>query len=225
MLPTQSFGETIQATISLTPVAIPVPEGFTDTSNTTPDLHKLMLNFVPSTNRSLAMFLLNDDVKALMQGIDPGIERYIMLQSFNELEDEDISDADFEEISQEMRNSVDTMYDQLKDELQSEINTMEQGFNDITDLKMDFELNNVIVLPKRIDIPGQFTHTSLISNKIVVEEEVFDQVMVLCSTILHIKDKFLYLFVYDTYKDQENINWAENTTEALVKSLLTANPD
>jgi hypothetical protein len=106
--PLQVGGVTIEA---------PSLPGFNEISKISPEVVALAEAMIPPANRLLGVYLSDRDYEKLVNGESPEFDRYMFIQVHRELENKNLSRADFREISTQLKAQQDTILDDVKEDV------------------------------------------------------------------------------------------------------------
>ena len=86
-------------TVGGVPITVPAPPGFTDPSSISKDLRNGAEAMTPPSNRLLAFFISEPDIKRVASGKSVALDRYFMAQTARKFETTNVSVQDFVKLS------------------------------------------------------------------------------------------------------------------------------
>ena len=195
-----------------TPIAIPAPTS--DMVETGYDNREMMEVFVPAQNRLIAAFVLATDLPALTRG-DENLKmaKYAMVQVPRGGEYTDCGVSEFKEVTDslavEFESLIDSVFEEVEDELGRRMKSLEIDLNigKPTQLGTLFTKQNAycfgMIIPVILD--GETTH------------------MAMGATLLRVKKRLLFIYLYADYKDEETVKWLSSNSEKWADAILAAN--
>lgn len=217
--PLSANGSSADVVIGGVEMSIKSPEGFVEISDISPQTRNIMEKFVPPTNRLLGLFVTQDDLARIHNGSGPEMNRYMMLQTNRQLEAMRISDSDFGQLSNQVREQQFTLMKKHRGEIDELVDHASKRFSDEYDTKFKVEVGEQLPLGVFNDQPAAIGIGFLGRYQIDVEGEMIDSVVASgVSYVLH-ENKLLYMYVYSSYRDTADIDWIKATTIDWVGSL------
>ncbi len=182
------------------------------------DNRELMEIFVAQTNRLIAAYAMKKDIPGISRGDqDLVLEKYAMVQVPRRAEYMDVRPEDFEQVTAGAKQAFgDTMGTTLK-EVEDEFNRRMKAL-DLDEATM------------RLGKPVQLG--CLFSKK---DAYAFGMIMPLTmgngeklkmgmgATVMRVRNRLLYVYLYAQYKDENTVRWLKKTTEAWANAILKAN--
>jgi hypothetical protein len=212
--PLQVGGVTIDA---------PALAGFNEISQISPDVVALAQTMIPATNRLLGVYLSDRDYEKLVNGESPDFDRYMFIQVHRELENKNISRADFREISTQLKAQQDTILDDVREDVGKIFDSASNQISKDYDVSLDMQLGDQKSLGVFLDQPNAVAFTSLVKYQGSLEGESFDYVMAGSTMLMKVKRRLLYVYLYSQYETQADVDWVESRTSELANLLLMAN--
>ena len=196
-------------------IAIPSPDAaLVEISDT---LRPMFDVFVPSVNRMITVFLLEDELPAFLdQSVESGLSRYAMVEVTTQIEPMNVSEDDFREYADAVKLSLaggmDSLADQTFDEITERLNNIDPG-------ALGPENGGVIQL-------GTFFEKKDIYGAGLVMTVKFGEstvVMGVCMAEVRVKGKLIHNYLYRVYEDESTIDWLKTTSERWADSILVLN--
>jgi hypothetical protein len=217
-----ALAESINVNVGGTPLVIPVPTEFKAVDPGMMQLNKLINSMTFSENTLLASFIPEKSFSAAQLGVLPDLTRYLSLQANKATINQDLSDADFAGLKQYFRNQnaelAKQVNEQATDALKQASNKLSAALDNPVNLKsggiemlpMHEDTSRVLAFSMRINIG-----TSDTLGKPTTEHSL------VTVTIVHVKDKFLLLYVNGS---QDDLEWTRNIAKNWADAILAANP-
>ena len=114
--------QTVPATVGLTLIELPSPEGFVDGLRDLPAVRQMGERMPPPTNRLLALFMSAEDRQRLEQGQPPQMQRYFMAQTLRQTEASNIPVDEFAQVRTLLRDQYKSLLTSLAPDIQNQFN-------------------------------------------------------------------------------------------------------
>lgn len=204
-------------------IEAPSLPGFNEISKISPEVVALAEAMIPPANRLLGVYLSDRDYEKLVNGESPEFDRYMFIQVHRELENKNVSRADFREISTQLKAQQDTILDDVKEDVGKLFDNASNQISKDYDVSLDMQLGDQKSLGVFLDQPNAVAFTSLVKYQGNLEGEPFDYVMAGSTMLVKVKRRLLYVYVYSQYDEQADVDWVESRTTELANLMLTAN--
>ncbi len=199
-------------------IVIPAPlDGFVEIGEINRDIMEV---FVPDTNKLVCGFVMPDDL-ARMNEMDEDLvlDRYGLVQIYRETADQEMSEQDFEKIA--------LMFDELmKGEFGS---ILDKASNDLNQRLEDAGIDAQASIKKPVNLGKLFTikdasgYGFIMPYDLKMDGDDESLTMAAGISILRVKNRFMFLYLFDTYENAESIKWIDSTSESWCKAILKAN--
>jgi hypothetical protein len=209
-------------------VTIPAPEGYKDISEVHEGFfQEITALTVPSSNVGLAMFVTDEDYDALSQNGFPKLERYMMIQVQQKLVDKDISQKNFNDVTDIYETQIDKIRAEAKAKIEDHYKKAENRMKDIYDLDWQFKETDTIPLGKFHETASAFGSADVSKAVNTVEGEPEHYLIYSSTNFVLVRNRLLYVYVYGSQdlppQDSEGeIEWLKQTsvdwTDAIVKT-------
>lgn len=204
-------------------IDIQAPVGFHEISSLSPKTRKLFETVTPPDNRLLAVFVSKEDLGRIMKGKAPNFYRFINLQVSRKLEDKNISNALFQQLANQIKEEHHSLLETFKYEVGGLIERGAEKLSAEYDLSIKIKNFKQVPLGIFLDKPGAVGLAYLVKNNVEVEGEQLDYVVAGAGSLLLIRGRVLYAYVFSRYQTQNDINWVRSKSKEWVDSLLTSN--
>jgi hypothetical protein len=204
---------------------LPAPQGTAEISEQLPTLRKVMESVIPPTHRVLAIFADPADAKQLMLS-GQSLKAYMMVMVARDLENFDISAADFENLAalskaqlpsldQMMNSGSDTFAQRATDAIAAE-----------TAIKIDMKIGESKILGLYADEKDWLGIGMLIGVKVGVRgQEERARTLVGAVNTVRVRQRVLFLYVYHDYDGDADRKWTQDISRSWVKAMLDANAE
>ena len=213
----------VEARIGAKAIAIPVPKDFSDPFLMFSKLRQLGETITPPSNRLLAFFIRDDDVKAMLAQTQPQLHRYFLVQTLRSKEDLTMSAQVFAGVRDQLKNQYKKILDDNAARMQSEMNKAVERLDQTGQLKnISMKLGELQVS----EVIDEERFVALIAKTLVqvmVSGEAKEVPMVLGLTTTMIEGKIVYFFSYSRFNSDEDLNWTKIKSLEWLSLFFTAN--
>ena len=168
----------------------------------------------PERNRLISAFLEKADLQNLIDGKDPAMDRYALVEISRGAEYADCSADNFKEVIAEMKNSFGELIAQSFKESEDEINRKLKEL----DLK-DVSLGEAKQLGSFFSKKNAFSFGLMTTVKNGEESKN----MIVGGVIVRVKLRLIYLYLFAEYKNEESVKWLGMTVEKWTDEVLKIN--
>ncbi len=178
------------------------------------DNREAMEIFVPGQNRLLAAFVLTKDLPGLTSGDENlRMARYAMVQVPRAGEYADCGVSEFKEVTDSLEEEFGSIVDATIKEAEDEFNRKMESF----DLKV--KLGQPTQLGCLFTKQNAYCFGMIIP--VSIEGETYQ--MGMGATLLRVKNRLLFIYLYADYKDEETVKWLRSTSMKWTDAILAAN--
>jgi hypothetical protein len=130
-----------------------------------------------------------------------------------------VSAADFKEVKDQVATSMDQILAEKKDEINARLKKLaEEGQG------AEVELTEPMMLGTFLNQENAVCSAMMMKARSPDGKGGFNERVIACGmSIMRVKDKILYLYVYSHYTDEAALEWAKNTSKKWVADVLAAN--
>lgn len=215
--------QTTTVTIGSTPVRLPAPDGFTEVGQGSPDIMARFTTFTPPSNKLLAVYFTNADAERHRQGQQPELDSYIMVQTHRRAIDQDMSQAEFDNLRTIIRTQQQELLEQgrkraneLLQERRSQISS--QTGSDTQLSVQDMALKGVFT-----DTPRVISLAAVNKYNVQVEGRPSSFEVAGASSVIYVKNKSLFVYVFEKYEGPRNLENIRNTSTVWSQKILRDN--
>jgi hypothetical protein len=220
----QAADEPFTASVGLTLLKLPQPDGFVEPSRNVPQFRQLGERMTPPTNRLLAIFVAKADETAARSGVPPAMQRYFMVQTFRQSEQGTVTQAEFEPVKAMLRQQYQRMLDQSSALVQGQLDkaAREMGRDaGVPDLQMKVgEMKGLEVIDER---ELSISLLALTKYAVQVGERTEEIPMAMTITTGITRGKVVYFYAYARYSGADDLQWLRTVTRQWVQQAGEAN--
>lgn len=177
----------------------------------------------PPTNNLHAVFVTASDSGKLLNSQSPELKRYLIVQTAKSLESVALGARHFAELRNKIREEYESLFEQNKSKIDELVKNASQKLsNRISD---KFEMKVGAMLPMSINSETAY-HISLSSlNKfsITTSKENTEFISAGTMSMVLLKGRVVYLNVFSTYNNLEDLKWTQRVAEKWTKSTVSSN--
>lgn len=204
-------------------VTIPLPDGYTLLGRETGPWFEAAEAFVPPSNESHGMFVLEESLLALYRGKPPDFSRSLQVQTPKALRDVDVAPAQFRLLKARLRSEIESMAPPTREEMDalsadaSRAVTERLGVNTRAALdhldrpKVLFEDERALAF---VQTHSQTMHTEASRAR---QSLVTGMGMVLAGS------RVVYLYVHAAHRDETTLDVVRNMLHDWTRMVVTAN--
>ncbi len=215
--------QTTTVTIGSTSIRLPAPDGFTEVGQDSPDIMARFTTFTPPSNKLLAVYVTHADAALLRQGRQADLSRYIMVQTHRRSLEQDMSQAEFDQLRDIIRNQQQQLLEQgrkraneLLQERRSQISS--QTGSDTQLSVQDMALKGVFT-----DTPRVISMAAVNKYNVQVEGRPSSFEVAGASSVIYVKNKSLFVYVFEKYEGARNLENIRNTSTVWSQKILRDN--
>jgi hypothetical protein len=214
------FSQITPVRLGGTTISLPSPIGFHEISSLSPEYRRLAELNTYKNNRLLAVYFSEDDVGRIMKNEDAKMSRYMLVQTMESAVKKKISQSQFIDFAEGMKSDQYKLWDQYKNKIQPWLeNTSENISNEYDFIDYEMKIGEPVPLGVYHDTPEAFSFALLTKYSGSEEGNAFKSVVIGGSTIMLIKKKMLFVYVYANFNDQDDIDWVRSVSKSWIKSI------
>ena len=202
-------------------IEIPTPPGY---GRVTPEMGKvltLLQQMTAPTNNSLALFIREEELPDALAGEIPGMERRFVVQVPKAAIGVTVTNADFVSLKQKSHSDLEKTYASVRERMP---NLMEKASGEVSEtlgIDMMMEIGGIVPLPVHHEDERSVAMSTLVRYDVEAEGGVrIQEVVAGTTTIIHVKDSLLFLFVYGT---KDDLAWTREQSKAWTRAIMAAN--
>ena len=178
---------------------------------------ELMEIVIPSTNRLIAAFVLDNELPKLLEGDDDFVlSEYAMIQVPRRGEYYDCGASDFKEVIRGAEKEFGKVVSSSLEEAEDEFNRRMKSL-DLEEYSMD--------IGKPIQLGCLFSKKDAYGFGMImpVTGAGVTVKMVAACIMARVNNRLLFIYVYKEYQNEESVQWIRSTSEKWIDSILLAN--
>ena len=216
-------GKTTTVAVGSAQIRLQAPDGFTEIGQDSAEIMARFTTFTPPSNKLLAVYVTDADARRLRAGQSMELNTYIMVQTHRQSLSTDMSPAEFNNLRDIIRNQQKELLErgkthanELLRERRSQIST--QAGSDLNLSVQDMALKGVFVDNERIISLAAVNRYNVQSEGRPVSFEVAG-----ASSVIHVRNKSLFVYVFEKYENNRNLENVRNISKAWGRQILRDN--
>jgi hypothetical protein len=211
---------TVRIEVGDTKINVHAPLDFYEISELSPETRKYFEIMTPPSNSLLAVFVSEDDLGRIMKGESPNLQRYMILQTPRNFANNNISEMQFNQLVTYLKEQHNMLLSDMKDKIGSYLDDAADQISKDKDISLDMKIGQQVPLGILFEKLGILSFVNLIKFQVTVDGKSVDSVVVASTSLLKVKDRILYAYVYSIYDNQEDINWVRAKTKEWMDLIL-----
>jgi len=187
-----------------------------DLSEMGSDYRVVLETFAPVTNRLVAAFTRPEDLNQLLQGGDTPLSQYALVEVPRRAEFAEIDPATFKIVADSLAKEFGT---NLEADLKS-------GQDELNRNLKELNSNSVsVTVDKPLPLGLLFSKPNVAAFALIetVASKGPDTKVAAAIIVLRVQNRVLFLYLYNTYKDESTVQWLHKTSEDWADAILKAN--
>jgi hypothetical protein len=207
-----------------TRLALPVPAGFVEPSIVAPGFRTMGEQMTARTNRLLALFVAEDDLRAATERRAPEMRRYFMVQTLRAAEGQRIGAADFAQAKTLLREQYQQMLTALRPTIQGQIDQASQRFGEHVGLdRFALKLGELRALEVFDEQTQSISLLAMSLLSVSAGGKTVEVPVAMGTTTLVVKDKLVYFFAYARYESDADLEWLRQATREWLPKVSLVN--
>jgi hypothetical protein len=207
-----------------TRIVLPVPAGFVEPSIVAPGFRTLGEQMTARSNRLLALFVAEEDLRATAERRPPAMLRYFMVQTLRAAEAERVGAADFALAKTLLREQYQQMLSRLQPDIQGQLDRASQRVGEQAGLdKFALKLGELRALEVFDEQPQSISLLALSLLSVSAGEQTRQVPIAMGTTTLVVKDKLVYFFAYARYESDADLEWLRQVTRDWLPKVVQLN--
>lgn len=205
------------ATVRVGAKSIVLPSPSTDLVETGPDYRVLLEPLAPASNRLAAAFVPPDDLTSLHSGTFKPMTNYALVETYRTAEFTDIDPAMFKEICESVGQQFgDGSFDAMMKDEAADLNHRLKELN---------SASSPLIFDKTLPLGSFFTKQNAVGFGMIMPISTKDATVKLVTsvTVLRVRDRILFSYIYAAYKDENTVLTLRKTAEQWADAILKAN--
>ena len=175
-------------------------------------------NFVPSSNKLLALYLSQNDYNELLSDNDLDFNKYIVVQYFKKDEYQNIEEKEFKKFVKEIKLSFSNLLYNDSDEFNKWLNNFERKF----DIRVN--IGERINLGKLMETEKLISYITLSNIRVNSIKGNINKNLISSVNFLYIKNKILYIYIFSDFSlPKRDLKWLSDTTIQFLNNIILSN--
>ena len=200
-------------------ISVKAPNGYREIILVSPETRKILETFTPPSNRLLAGFVSEEDFDSIMKDEEPDFNRYILLQSNRNLENRDFSKAQFQILTNQLKEQQNTILQKEKSKVNKLLDDASKSLSDDFDTSVNIKMGEQITLGLFNDSSNSIGLITLARYAGEVGGDKFDYIMAGGVSFVLARGKLLYIYAFSRYENQNDIDWVKSKSRELTDTL------
>lgn len=206
------------------PIAFPAPPGFTDASSISKDLLGVGEAITPPTNRLLALFISEPDIKRVASGKSATLRRYFMAQTLRKLESTNVSARDFAKLREMFKQQQSDLLERNRSKTQQNLDAaLRQLVRKFRDPSLAVKVGEILPLGIFHDRDSSVGMVALAKYSFMIDGKTEEIPMAMAMMAALVKGRVIYLYTYSVYKSNADFEWALSVSEQWVSTVASVN--
>ncbi|MFH1063178.1 MAG: hypothetical protein V1747_09905 [Candidatus Omnitrophota bacterium] len=179
------------------------------------DVREQMEVFVPPSNRLLCGYMQPSDIPLFMKGEENFVlSQYASIQIARQGEYQDCTIDNFNELVDYVKNSLGDELDSIIEESEDTLNSRMKSM-DLTNISID----------KPVQLGTLFSKTDAYSMGMIstYSDGKKSWTLVIATTFVRVRERLLFVYVFNTYENEETITMVRRLAEHWADAILAAN--
>lgn len=206
------------------PITVPAPPGFVDPSSVSKDLRSIGETMTPPTNRLLALFISEPDIKRIASGKSATLSRYFMAQTMRKIESTNVSVRDFVKLREMFKQQQRDLLERNKNKIQQNIDSASKEIGrQFQDPTLTVKVGEILPLGVFHEGDSSIGMAALVKYSFVINGKTEERPMAMAMTFALVKGRIIFLYAYSSYRSNADAEWARSVSLQWVSSLASLN--
>ena len=215
--------QTTTVTIGSTPIYLPAPDGFTEVGQDSPDIMARFTTFTPPSNKLLAVYFTHADAARLRQGQQPDLGSYIMVQTHRRAIDQDMSQADFDNLRNIIRTQQQELLEQGRKRANELLQERRSQISSQTGANTQLSVQDMALKGVFADTPRVISLAAVNKYSVQVDGKPSSFEVAGASSVLYLKNKSLFVYVFEKYDGIHNLESIRRVSTVWSQQILRDN--
>jgi hypothetical protein len=222
LAPAARAADTVVA-IGATPVRLPAPDGFTEVGQGSPEIMARFTTFTPPSNKLLAVYVTNADAERLRKGQQMDLSSYIMVQTHRRSLEHDMSQAEFDQLRDIIRNQQQQLLEQGRKRANELLKERRSQISSQTGANTQLSVQDMALKGVFIDNPRTISLAAVNTYNVQVEGQPSSFEVAGTSSVIYVKNKSLFVYVFEKYEGSRNLENIRDISITWGRQILGAN--
>lgn len=203
-------------------INIPIPDGYVELTPAMPPYYEALRAYTAETNFRYLTLIPANKAHALLRGKSVDLERYMIVESERGLSEASVSTATYDEIRELHRTQLGDIAADVNEQLPGIVDKGNANASEALGVDIDHSVGNFNPLPIHLDSANAFAYSSFFNVEASIDGgNTGSSVIAATVSILHVKDKVLFLYVYGAETD---LGWTRTFSADWAERIVDGNP-
>jgi hypothetical protein len=222
-IPPVLAGQTTSINIGTTPIRLPAPAGFTEVGRGSPDIMARFTTFTPPSNKLLAVYVTHADAERIRRGEQPDFSSYIMVQTHRRSLDHDMTQAEFDQLRDIIRNQQKQLLERGKERANELLRDRRSQISSQAGTNMELSVQDMALKGVFVDNARIISLAAVNKYNVQVEGQPSSFEVAGASNVIYLKNKSLFVYVFEKYDSARNLENIRNLSTAWSQQILREN--
>jgi len=204
-------------------ISIPSPSGFSEISSISPEIFQLFKDMGTPTNRLLAVFISQEDIRSLSQGEDALLDSFMTIESVKKIEFLSLTEVQFKELRTAIRSQFYTMFEEQRELIDKLADNAGRSISKTNGEDVNYNVGDIVPLGIDSETDTSIIASGLTTHRVTVGGESTEDITAATWCTLLVNGKVISLYVYKTYNEASELEWTRQMTQSWTNSILSAN--
>lgn len=204
-------------------ISVPAYDGFVEISKISPDTLAMFEDMLPPTNNLHAVFVTASDSAKLLKYQSPELKRYLIVQTAKSLESVALGARHFAELRNKIREEYESLFDQNKSKIDELAKRASQKLSDRISDNFEMKVGEMLPMSVNSETAYHISLSSLTKYSTSTAEGNTEFISAGTMSMVLLKGRVLYLNVFSTYNNIEDLKWTQSVAEKWTESAVRSN--
>jgi len=204
-------------------ISVPAYAGFVEISKISPDTMAMFKDMLPPTNNLHAVFVTASDSGKLLKSQSPLLKRYLIVQTAKSLESVALGARHFAEMRTKIREEYESLFDQNRSKIDELAKNASQKLSNRISDKFVMKVGEMLPMSINSETAYHISLSSLTKFSTSTADENTQFISAGTMSMVLLKGRVVYLNVFSTYNNLEDLKWTQSVAEKWTESTVRAN--
>ncbi len=202
-------------------IDIPVPNGFSEVSDSYPAFYRVAESMTPPDNRLLAAFIPEDTVEKMTTDERMVVDKYILVQTHRKSETLAITSRDFEAITARIRQDQERLAN--SGSIATLVENSAQKLSEEFGRAIDIKYGQAVHFGIFAEDANYISSSNLVKFQISMNGATRQCLVANASNIARVKNRLIFVNVYSSYYSRSDLDWVQDLSKTVVGKIISAN--
>lgn len=213
----------VEVNVGGTTIILPAPKGFTNVTDPYSDTYGWFLDITPETNTLQAVFIPHKNAASLLKGEEVELQRYMMIQTFKNLETSAFTLNDFSEYRKSIREAQEKAKILSHDRMEELLEESNKRLNKRYESHISLSIGEPISLGVVREDVNSITASYLTKVNTSIDDQNTERVMAGTMVNLLVKGKLFYLYIFSRYEEEGDLTWTQEAAHRWTNQVISSN--